>query len=59
MFVMQLITAQETHATRRRVLRDKMYLLIEGDTDSTTFHTGIFKGSTLLGIDLMKTNTKA
>ncbi|MGB2129681.1 MAG: GNAT family N-acetyltransferase [Flavicella sp.] len=52
MFVTQLITAEDTHAIRRRVLRDgkDVSVVFEGDTDCTTFHAGIFKGSTLLGI---------
>jgi ribosomal protein S18 acetylase RimI-like enzyme len=52
MYTTQLITAEETHGIRRIVLRDNkdVSVVFEGDTDSTTLHTGIFKGDTLLGI---------
>lgn len=52
MYTTRLIEASATHAIRRIVLRDNkdVSVVFEGDSASTTFHTGIFKGDTLLGI---------
>ena len=52
MYTTRLIKATATHGIRRRVLRDgkDVSVVFDRDIEPTTFHTGIFKGATLLGI---------
>lgn len=53
MYTIQVITPKQTHAIRKRILRDNrddLSVDFTGDAEENTFHLGIFEKKQLVGI---------